>query len=212
MVLATDAATGKSRCFAIAMFRDAMRGQLLIETIAGKAFMGRPIVANEAVKKGNKPLEPKGGMIPRKLGPGGPRGLGGAQSGGPSRPFGQRSGSGRPSSRPSSRPFNRTPRGDFGGGPSFGGPPRDSMGGGRAPGYQPRLGDRVERAPDPPPPSQRPSFMPRGQSPQQPSASPARPGGFQPTPRLSSRPGFPAVRRADVPPPPPPAPPKKPEE
>ncbi len=214
LVLATDPETGKSRCFAIAMFREAMRGQLLIETISGKMFSGRPIVANEAVKKGKKPLAPKDESAVRSPGPGGPRGLGGANGG--NRPFGQRPTlGGRPSSRPSNRPFNRPSRPEFG---SAGGA-RGGPSGGSGPGSFSRPGSRPERAPDPPPPSPpRPylaSGRPSAPPPSAPGAGPGPGTGTGPTTppggRPSSRPGFPAVRRADSPTPPP-IPRKKPEE
>ena len=51
LVLVMDPETGESRCFAIAMFRDAARGQLLIETLSGKILNGRPMIVNEVVKK-----------------------------------------------------------------------------------------------------------------------------------------------------------------
>ena len=101
-MLVTDPETGKSRCFAIAMFRDAMRGQLLIETLNGKLLLGRPLVVNEAVKK-RKGLPPK-----KELG----RGRGGPGGGGGGR-FTQRGGSGRSSSRPFGRGNSNR---DYGGG------------------------------------------------------------------------------------------------
>ena len=51
LVLVMDPETGESRCFAIAMFRDAARGQLLIETLSGHILKGRPMIVNEVVKK-----------------------------------------------------------------------------------------------------------------------------------------------------------------
>ena len=51
LVLVMDPETGESRCFAIAMFRDAARGQLLIETLSGNILNGRPMIVNEVVKK-----------------------------------------------------------------------------------------------------------------------------------------------------------------
>lgn len=60
LVLVMDPETGESRCFAIAMFRDAARGQLLIETLSGKILNGRPMIVNEVAKKAkgaaNKPF------------------------------------------------------------------------------------------------------------------------------------------------------------
>lgn len=51
LVLVMDPETGESRCFAIAMFRDAARGQLLIQTLSGHILNGRPMIVNEVVKK-----------------------------------------------------------------------------------------------------------------------------------------------------------------
>jgi len=103
-VLVTDPETGRSRCFAIAMFRDQMRGQLVIETLNGKSLLGRPLVVNEAVKK-------RKGLPPKKE-PG--RGRGGPGGGGGGR-FPQRGGTGRPSSRPFGRGNSNR---DYGGGGS----------------------------------------------------------------------------------------------
>ncbi|MSR29676.1 MAG: RNA-binding protein [Phycisphaerales bacterium] len=209
LVLAMDPETGKSRCFAIAMIKDSMRGQLLIETFAGKIHKGRPLVVNEAVKKGKQPLAPKDG-IARRPGPGGPRGLGGFQ-GGASRPFGQR-GAGRPSSRPSNRPFNRPQRSDFGGPGGGDARSESSLGSDRGP-SRPlgRPGDPVQRLPDAPPSPPRP-FVSRASG----APAPTPPSSTPPTPprspgsssasgplsgRPSSRPGFPVVRRADSAPP-----------
>ena len=45
---------GKSRGFAIVLYKDAMKGQLAIETLTGRKILGREIVINEALKKGKK--------------------------------------------------------------------------------------------------------------------------------------------------------------
>ena len=55
---------GKSRGFAIILFRDPQRGQLAIETLTGKKINGCDIQINEAVKKSKRP---------KPEGPGGPR-------------------------------------------------------------------------------------------------------------------------------------------
>lgn len=51
--IATDA-EGKSRGFAIVLFKDPLKGQLAIETLSGRKISGRTVVINEAVKKGKK--------------------------------------------------------------------------------------------------------------------------------------------------------------
>ena len=202
------------------MFRDSLRGQLLIETFAGKMLRGRPLVVNEAVKKGKGPLTPKGGAV--RSGPGGPRGLGGGRGGGGGGsgrgPFGPRGG-GRPSNRPSSRPFGRTQRGELGGGPSFGSRPSSDRFGGGADRQMPhpsgpRSGDPAQRLPNPGPPSPpKPFSAPVSRQPGvSPLRSPRAPGQGQGSGgpmgplsgRTSSRPGYPAIRRLDSPPPSPP--------
>ncbi|MFM9170698.1 MAG: RNA recognition motif domain-containing protein [Phycisphaerales bacterium] len=112
---------GKSRGFAIILFRDPQRGQLAIETLTGKKINGRDIQINEAVKKSKRPKAdgpggPRGPRAPRNspLGPRafqrpGPGGPGGPGRGGP-RPGGFRA-SGRPGQGPR-----------FGGAPGAGGP------------------------------------------------------------------------------------------
>ncbi|MSQ91006.1 MAG: RNA-binding protein, partial [Phycisphaerales bacterium] len=125
VVLVMDPETGQSRCFAIAMFRDATRGQLVIETLQGKMHCGRPLVLNESVKK-RKGLPPKKEpMRPRGMGGGSSGGMnrqmGGGQMGGGQMGGGQFGGGSRvpsrnPSGRPSSRPTSRSSsRPDFGG-------------------------------------------------------------------------------------------------
>lgn len=99
LVLVTDPETGESRCFAVAMFRDPTRGQLVIETLNGKMLSGRPLVLNEVAKK-RKGLPPKKEMKRPGQGFGGSRAPSGGDAGprGPARV---------PSGRPSSRPFGR---------------------------------------------------------------------------------------------------------
>lgn len=53
IVIATDE-TGKSRGFAIILFKDPLKGQLAIETLSNKKILGRTVVINEAIKKGKK--------------------------------------------------------------------------------------------------------------------------------------------------------------
>lgn len=103
LVVATDE-TGKSRGFAIAMFKDATRGQLAIETLKNRRVNGRPLVVNEALKKGQAPpplpdrgpIGPRGG---RAAGGGGGFSRGGGGGGGFSR-GGSGGGGGRPLRNP----------------------------------------------------------------------------------------------------------------
>lgn len=113
-MLVTDPETGKSRCFAIAMFRDQMRGQLVIETLNGKSLLGRPLVVNEAVKK-------RKGLPPKKE-PGRGRGGPGAGGGGGGGRFPNRGGTGRSSSRPFGRGNSNRDYGGSGGGSGGRGP------------------------------------------------------------------------------------------
>ena len=53
ITIAVDA-DGKSRGFAIVLFKDKLKGQLAIETLTEKMVLGRPILINEALKKGKK--------------------------------------------------------------------------------------------------------------------------------------------------------------
>ena len=205
LVLVTDPETGQSRCFAIAMFRDAMRGQLVIETLNGKMLVGRPLVLNEAAKK-RKGLPPKKEM--KRPGQGRPNqnfggsrggsmggmgGMGGADAGprGPARV---------PSGRPSSRPFGRgNARRDFGS--------QSGSSGGNAGGFsrpqnpgEPRTFSRPGGSagfsrPGTPERSGSPD-APRPLSPQPPPAAP-RPVAPQPIRPATPRP--PAVRRSDAP-------------
>jgi RNA recognition motif-containing protein len=91
IVIATDA-DGKSRGFAIILFKDPLKGQLAIETLANRKINGRTVVINEAVKKGKKTLPsarmprntplgprafPRASGFGRSAGGGGPRAAGG---------------------------------------------------------------------------------------------------------------------------------------
>ena len=128
---------GKSRGFAIVLYKDAMKGQLAIETLTGRKILGREIVINEALKKGKKkagapePGKPRGPFGPKfRAGPGGaaPRvGFGGAARGPRAGAPGERRGPGAG--------FSRNPRrglsGPRPGGP--GAPPGPSGPGGRPP-------------------------------------------------------------------------------
>lgn len=199
LVLVTDPETGQSRCFAIAMFRDPVRGQLVIETLNGKMLVGRPLVLNEAAKK-RKGLPPKKEM--KRPGQGRPSqsfggnrggGMGGADAGprGPAR---------IPSGRPSSRPFGRgNARRDFGsqGGSSGGGAggfsrpqnPGESRGlsrpGGSAGFSRPTTPER--------------SGSSEGARPLTPQSPPAVPRAAPPQTTRPATPKPPAVRRSDAP-------------
>ncbi len=97
IIIAQDSKTGKSRGFAIVLFRDPLKGQLAIETLTGKKIGGRAIVINEALKKGKgKPAAPTD--KPVRQGPFGPRFQAGAGRGGPGA-----AGAGGPARRMSSR-------------------------------------------------------------------------------------------------------------
>lgn len=123
---------GKSRGFAIVLYKDSMKGQLAIETLTGRKILGREIVINEAMKKGKKKLGPAETEKPR--GPFGPKFGGGGGVGGRggmgSRPGGFSRGSAGNSER----------RGSAGGSGFSRNPRRGSAGGGapRGPGGTPR--------------------------------------------------------------------------
>lgn len=51
-VIATDAATGKSKGFAIIMIRDAEIGRAAIKATQGKRLLGKTLTINEVMKKG----------------------------------------------------------------------------------------------------------------------------------------------------------------
>ena len=140
---------GKSRGFAIVLYKDAMKGQLAIETLTGRKILGREIVINEAMKKGKKKLGPAETEKPR--GPFGPKfragpGAGPRASFGSNRPIGRAGGfarggaagagpgSGAAGGRPggasgSPRGSSRNPRRGFSGGPRPGGPAPGAGGG-----------------------------------------------------------------------------------
>ena len=135
---------GKSRGFAIVLYKDSMKGQLAIETLTGRKILGREIVINEAMKKGKKKLGPAETEKPR--GPFGPKFGGGGGVGGragtSSRPGGFSRGASGASERRGSAAgsgFSRNPRrGSAGGGAprGLGGTPRPPAG----PGGRPPLG------------------------------------------------------------------------
>jgi hypothetical protein len=159
VILAKDE-DGKSRGFAIVLYKDSMKGQLAIETLTGRKILGREIVINEALKKGKKKPttpdagKPRGPFGPKfRAGPGGPGprvgfgGRGGAvrgdRAGGPADRRGGAGGGG----------FSRNPRrgpggprpGGASGGPS-GGPGRPPSG--PAGGPRPPLGGPPRPRPD----------------------------------------------------------------
>lgn len=208
LVLITDPETGQSRCFAIAMFRDPVRGQLVIETLNGKMLVGRPLVLNEVAKK-RKGLPPKKEMKrpDRDRGTqsfGGSRGVG-TSGGGDAGPRGPAR---IPSGRPSSRPFGRgNVRRDFGtsGGASGGsasgfsrGPqnPSESSGlsrpGGSAGFSRPSPIGRSG-------PSDGADPRHSGVNPQAPLSPPAVPENPAPKPTRSATPKPSTVRRSDAP-------------
>jgi len=140
IIVATDAKTQKPRGFAIVLFRDPMKGQLAIETLAGRRVNGRTIVINEAVKRG-------------KAAPGAP--AAGARRG----PFGPRFGAGAQGGAPTGRRFShRNPRRGFaagsGGAASGGsapGEPRSGAAPGSSPPRSPPNGGSQPRPPSPGP-------------------------------------------------------------
>ena len=71
ITIAVDA-EGKSRGFAIVLFKDKLKGQLAIETLAEKKVLGRPILINAALKKGKK-LKPELKKPEVRQGPFGPK-------------------------------------------------------------------------------------------------------------------------------------------
>ena len=99
IVIATDA-EGKSRGFAIILFKDPLKGQLAIETLTDRKILGRTVVINEAIKKGKK-TQPVV-RAPRNS-PLGPRAF-------PRGGFGGRPGPGGASNRPGGSRFMRNPR------------------------------------------------------------------------------------------------------
>lgn len=220
LVLVMDPETGESRCFAIAMFRDATRGQLLIESLSGRILNGRPMVVNEAVKKGKgsgpkkefrRPQRGGGGDRDRSLEnrpvarqmdfPSSARPEGGGMSGLGS--MGGMSGPPRiptrpPSGRVSSRPVSRgTSRGNFGSSTTGGSPGGASPGGSSGFARPNAPGNPVPFRPSPPaasPPAS-PSVSPSAT----PKPIPQSPAGNVP-PTRPTTPKPPVVRRLDTPP------------
>jgi len=155
---------GKSRGFAIVLYKDSMKGQLAIETLTGRKILGREIVINEAMKKGKKKLGPAETEKPR--GPFGPKfggggGVGG-RSGSGSRPGGFSRGASGGSERRGSAGgsgFSRNPRrgSASGGSPrGLGGAPRPPAGPTGPAGRPPMGGPGGTRPPAGGPPKARP--------------------------------------------------------
>ena len=215
LVLVMDPETGESRCFAIAMFRDAARGQLLIETLSGHILNGRPMIVNEVVKKAKGAAKKPFRRPQRGNGSGGgdrgrssenrpvSRQMDFPSSGRPADgggmpnlgSMGSMNGPPRiptrpPSGRPSSRPLSRgNSRGNFGNSPSGG-----SAGGGNAGGSSGFARPNALGNPGPfrpSPPAASPSNTPNPIS--QPPA-----GNIPPTRPATPKP--PVVRRLDTPP------------
>lgn len=105
-VLATDAATGKPKGFAIVMVRDAEIGRAAVKATQGKRLLGKTLTINEVMKKGAAAAKASKEV---RQGPFGPHfnrqggGRAGAIRGGPR------------------RGLNRGPRGPGAGGSGFGG-------------------------------------------------------------------------------------------
>jgi hypothetical protein len=155
---------GKSRGFAIVLYKDSMKGQLAIETLTGRKILGREIVINEAMKKGKKKIGPAETEKPR--GPFGPKfggggGVGG-RSGSGSRPGGFSRGAAGGSERRGSAGgsgFSRNPRrgSASGGSPrGLGGAPRPPAGPTGPAGRPPLGGPGGPRPPAGGPPKARP--------------------------------------------------------
>ena len=158
VILAKDE-DGKSRGFAIVLYKDAMKGQLAIETLTGRKILGREIVINEALKKGKKkPTTPDAGK-PR--GPFGPKFRAGPGGPGPRVGFGGRGGAVR--------------------GDRAGGPPADRRGGAGGGGFS-RNPRRGPGGPRPGGASGGPSGGP-GRPPSGPAGGPRPPLGGPPRPR-----------------------------
>ena len=135
ITIAVDA-DGKSRGFAIVLFKDKLKGQLAIETLAEKMVLGRPILINEALKKGKK-LKPtlkkpeiRQGPFGPKFRPDGARPMGGASPrSGPRSGATPRLGGAAGGSRPTSSRNPRRASGSSGGSgfrPTPGGAPNSS--------------------------------------------------------------------------------------
>lgn len=200
IVIATDQ-DGKSRGFAIILFRDPLKGQLAIETLANRKINGRTVVINEAVKKGKKtqpaarmprntPLGPR--AFPRvggfNRGPGAARG---ASSGGsrfirnPRRLFNQPMGTGAPGGLP--------PGAASGGAAPAGAAPGGLAPGGEAP-SSPVQGTTPAAARPVPPAAPKPvASAPPASTP---ARAPARAPAPAPTPAPAPAPEAPAKARA----------------
>lgn len=135
ITIAVDA-EGKSRGFAIVLFKDKLKGQLAIETLAEKNVLGRPILINEALKKGKK-LKPilkkpeiRQGPFGPKFRPDGAKPIGGSgPRGGPRSGATPRLGGAAGGSRPTSSRNPRRASGASGGSgfrPAPGGAPGSS--------------------------------------------------------------------------------------
>jgi len=158
VILAKDE-DGKSRGFAIVLYKDAMKGQLAIETLTGRKILGREIVINEALKKGKK--KPAGEDASKPRGPFGPKFRAGPGGAGPRVGFGGRAGgsglsrggrAGAPGERRgaagaggSGGGFSRNPR------RGLGGPRPGGSGGAPGSGGRPPAGPRGSGAPGRPP-------------------------------------------------------------
>ncbi len=195
LVLVMDPETGESRCFAIAMFRDPMRGQLVIETLQGKILNGRPLVMNEAQKKGKGAPKPTGPMR-------GGRGMGGgssgfSRSGGPTQSGGAPRFPARPpSGRPSNRPFSRGNARRDGGSSGFSrGPGAGESGASRPAGSAGFSRPPSERFGSSGTPPIRPPASSLGMTP----AAGSTPGVPPAVPQRSPTPKPPVVRRSDTP-------------
>jgi RNA recognition motif-containing protein len=229
LVLVMDPETGESRCFAIAMFRDAARGQLLIETLSGNILNGRPMIVNEVVKKAKGAAKKPFRRPQRGNGSGGgdrgrssenrpvSRQMDFPSSGRPADgggmpnlgSMGSMSGPPRiptrpPSGRPSSRPVSRgISRGNFGnsqsGGSASGGSPGGSSGFAR-----PNAAGNNPAGNGGPFRPAPPATSPPGSAPQSapaitPKPIPQPPAGNV-SPTRSATPKPPVVRRLDTPP------------
>ena len=147
VILAKDE-DGKSRGFAIVLYKDAMKGQLAIETLTGRKILGREIVINEALKKGKKKPGAEDASKPR--GPFGPKFRAGPGGPGPRVGFGGRAGgAGMSRGGRAGGPSDRAPGSGSGAGSRFSRNPRRGPGGPRpgGPGAPPGPGGRPPMGP-----------------------------------------------------------------
>lgn len=128
VILAKDE-DGKSRGFAIVLYKDAMKGQLAIETLTGRKILGREIVINEALKKGKK--KPGAPEASKPRGPFGPKFRAGPGGAGPRVGFGGRAGGAGPSRGGPAGDRRGSASGGGAGGGSFSRNPRRGLGGSR---------------------------------------------------------------------------------